>query len=271
MKKSQIALFILITVLALNFTSCEVYAPVSDDALLHTDNHRSMLEHYNAIIQEATETIRLDPNDAANFLIRGYAYFYIGDIDRAFADLNTSIQLQPDNVYYFYYWRSYFYNHIGEYDLSIADISEAIRIGPEYHLWPMYIWRIKIYMMMGEYNLADADFYEIIRLFPGIGRSSYLNLGGLYFHRGEYDRAIAVYSEAIQLGLAHSTFYYERAWVYYYKGDYDLVLADINELIRLQSNNEWLYFYRSELYRHKGDLAKAEADLARAKELGYVP
>jgi len=271
MKKSQITLFILITVIAFNFAACEAYAPVSDDALSHADNHRSMLEYYNAIIQEVTEAIRLDPNDAVNYLNRAYAYYRKGSINRAIEDLNKGIQLQPDDIYLFFIWRGYIYHYINEYDLAIDDFTEVIQMLPECSRELAYTWRSYVYIRMGEYNLADADFYELIRLYPYDSLSLFYRYGLFYANKGKYDRAITIFSEAIQLGLDESIFYYERGWAYFYKGDYDLTIADINELLRLQPGNEWLYYYRSEVYRFKGDLVKAEADLARAKELGYEP
>jgi len=51
----------------------------------------------------------------------------------------------------------------------------------------------------------------------------------------------------------------------------DRVIADLTEAIRLDPENAYLYVFRGLSYAEKGEQAKAEADFARAKELGYEP
>jgi Flp pilus assembly protein TadD len=55
------------------------------------------------------------------------------------------------------------------------------------------------------------------------------------------------------------------------KGDQDKAIADYNEAIRLKPENARAYFNRGIAYQAKGDLDKAEQDFAKAKALGYVP
>ena len=57
-----------------------------------------------------------------------------------------------------------------------------------------------------------------------------------------------------------------------YRNDaFDKAIADYTEAIRLDPNYVKAYHLRGLIYRMKGEQAKAEADLARAKELGYRP
>jgi len=65
------------------------------------DNNRAVAEYENAI-REYTEVIRLEPDDAMNYLTRGNAYYDIKDYNRAIADYETALKLDPKDEYGFY-------------------------------------------------------------------------------------------------------------------------------------------------------------------------
>jgi Flp pilus assembly protein TadD len=46
-----------------------------------------------------TEALRLDPDDAMTYFIRGVVYAGKGDLDQARADFTESLRLAPNNVY----------------------------------------------------------------------------------------------------------------------------------------------------------------------------
>jgi tetratricopeptide (TPR) repeat protein len=65
----------------------------------------------------------------------------------------------------------------------------------------------------------------------------YDNRGIRYAKKGEADRAIADYSEAIRLDPRNATAYYNRGKVWRAKGDYDRAIADAGEAIKLTPND----------------------------------
>jgi tetratricopeptide (TPR) repeat protein len=80
--------------------------------------------------------------------------------------------------------------------------------------------------------------------------------GHLHSQRGEYDQAIQDLSQAIRLDPQSAFPYVNRGVAYDETGKHDLAIADLTEAIRLDP---------------RLPKAKAEADFAKAKELGYEP
>ena len=96
---------------------------------------------------------------------RGYIYDGRRDYDRALADFNEAIRLDP-NAAPAYFKRGIIYDHHrGDYDRALADYNEAIRLDPKYA--DAYELRAVIYLTKrGDLDRALADFNEAIRLHP---------------------------------------------------------------------------------------------------------
>jgi tetratricopeptide (TPR) repeat protein len=124
------------------------------------------------------------------------------------------------------------------------------------------------YQQKGIYDNAMADYAEAIRHNPNLA-GAYANRGMAYKRKGDYDRAIADYTQAIRLDPNDALTYSSRGNMYRDKCAYDQAIADYTQVIRLNPNNAYAYYDRGVAYQRKGNNASAEADIARAKELGY--
>ena len=58
--------------------------------------------------------------------------------------------------------------------------------------------------------------------------------GAAYGNKGEYDRAISDFTEAIRLDPKLASAYYNRGIAYENKGEHDKAIADYTEAIRLE-------------------------------------
>ena len=126
---------------------------------------------------------------------RGNAYGATGNIDRALADFNEAIRIDPQQAKAFNN-RGYAYELKGDLDHAIADFDEAIRLDPNY---------------AGALN----------------------NRGGAYVAKLDPDRAIPDLDEAIRLNPRDAAPLVNRCRAYAIKKGFDRALADCDASIRL--------------------------------------
>jgi lipoprotein NlpI len=156
------------------------------------------------------------------------------------------------------------YVKTGDNDRAIADANEAIRLDPK--VAGAYVNRAGAYLQKGDNDRAIADASEAVRLDPKIA-VAYNNRAAAYLKKGDNDRAIADYSEAIRLDPTVAVAYVIRAVAYVNTGDNDRAIADYNEAIRLDSKDNKSYFNRGLLNLYAGSVDKALADLKQASAL----
>src|SRR5262245_3020340 len=96
---------------------------------------------------------------------------------------------------------------------------------------------------------------------------AYNSRGIAWRRKGNYDRAIADYTEAIRLDPKYVLAYNNRCFAWYLKKDYDRAIADCNEAIRLDPKHAQAYNNRGIVWHEKGDLDRAFADFNEAIRL----
>jgi tetratricopeptide (TPR) repeat protein len=133
-----------------------------------------------------------------------------------------------------------------------------------------YQIRAGVYENIGDYDKAIADYTEAIRLDPKL-KEAYEKRAALYKeHKGDYGKAIADYTEVIRLDPDDMK-YFNRAEAYEHKGDHDKAIADYTEAIRLGQKDGLdaglFYNFRARAYAKKGEHDKAIADCTEAIRL----
>src|SRR6266478_6099844 len=96
----------------------------------------------------------------------------------------------------------------------------------------------------------------------GAGRPSinYNSRGEAYRSKGDMDRAIADYTEALRLNPKYALAYSNRGLAYRDKGDTDRAIANLTEAIRLDPKTAIAYVNRGLIYEYLTDFARARAD-----------
>jgi tetratricopeptide (TPR) repeat protein len=129
-----------------------------------------------------------------------------------------------------------------------------------------YLNRGFAYDNKGDYDRAIADYGEAIRLHPQFALA-YSNRGIVYNRKGNYDRAFADFGEAIRLNPKLPNAYAGRGWAYHGKGDFDRAFADFDEAIRLDPKFPKTYNPRGLAYHSIGELDRAIVDFDEAVRL----
>jgi lipoprotein NlpI len=116
-------------------------------------------------------------------------------------------------------------------------------------------WRDK-----GEYDRAIADYNDAIRLDPQFVQA-YVNRGRTWSNKADYDRALADYNEAIRLSPQDARAYLNRGVTRFAQGQFESAQADVSAAVRLNPNDAysviWRYFAQ----------ARADHKSAAASEL----
>ena len=177
-----------------------------------------------------------------------------GDNDRAIADCTKAIELDSDS-YNAYHNRGRAYHnrgttHLGKenYDKAIANFTIALE----------------------QYSRAvDAAKRSVSHLSAGVARPlanitillietdlapAYFARAGAYADKGDYDNAIASYTQGIALKPNNYLGYMVRGGTYFEKGDYNNAIADYTQAIKLDPTNYIVYNLRGTAYQQKATL-----------------
>jgi tetratricopeptide (TPR) repeat protein len=112
----------------------------------------------------------------------------------------------------------------------------------------------------GEYDNAIAGYTEALRLNPNLA-VAYDNRGHAYWGKGDYDRAITDHTAALRIDPDNAYAYYNRGIAYNDKGDYDRAIADYTAALRINPDYAAAYYNRGNVYAiAKGDYDRAIAD-----------
>jgi tetratricopeptide (TPR) repeat protein len=153
-------------------------------------------------------------------------------------------------------------------DVVIGGCSAVIQRGQETstRLAIAFNNRGVAYRLKGEYDRALTDYDEAIRLNPN-SANAHNNRGIIYRIKGDYDRAIGDYDEAILLENDFPAAFYNRAIAYSDKGDYDRALTDFDIVLQFNANNALALYARGMAKLKKGDTEVGTADIAAAKAI----
>src|SRR6516164_2150104 len=91
------------------------------------------------------------------------------------------------------------------------------------------------YRLKGDYDRAIADYNQAIKL--KASAEGYFNRGNAQLGKGHYDRAIDDYNQAIKLKADFAAAFDNRCWARAVVGILKQALADCNEALRLMPNN----------------------------------
>ena len=119
------------------------------------------------------------------------------------------------------------------------------------------------YAKKGQYDRAIEDFDQAIRLDPKYARAFY-DRGNAYAAKAQYDRAIEDYDQAIRLNPKYTFAFYNRGNAYAAKAQYDHAIEDYDQAIRLDPKYAFAFITRGNAYKAKAQYDRAIEDFDQA-------
>jgi len=128
--------------------------------------------------------------------------------------------------------------------------------------------RAQGYTAKMDYDSAVRDFDEAIRindvLRVGTNGLIHQGRGWALVNKGEFERAIADYDEAIKQSPTTAAFFVDRGVAYSKRGNFEQAVQDLDEAIRLDPKLANSYVHRAVAFQKRGALERATRDLDEA-------
>ena len=214
-----------------------------------------------------THKVPIDPK-VAPLLKRAGSEIALKQYDSAIRTYGEALQMKPDTTTaaVIHSWRAIAYRHKNNLDKAMADANESIRLNPRYP--GGYFQRAAISRRSGNLDQAISSYDAAIRLNPN-NAQSYYGRAIAYSQKGDYDQAIRDSTEAIRLQdkTMQSDFHYNRAIYYEVLGNFGKAIADYDDAIRIAPNDLRNYGGRAHAFEEMGQLDKASGDYERAIRL----
>ena len=164
-----------------------------------------------------------------------------------------------------YEGRGQAYHSQGDYDRAIADFEQVIGLDPEYVA--AYNNRGLAYYAKGDFDHAIVDYDQSTKLDPR-DATAFNGRGSAHEAKGDYERAIADYDQAIWLSSEYSNAHFGRGIANFYGGSLAKSLADFNRANELDPGNAypalWIDIVRKRSGQ-KSELARAAARIDLTK------
>jgi lipoprotein NlpI len=122
------------------------------------------------------------------------------------------------------------------------------------------------YVLKGDHDKAVADFDEALKIEPK-NASIYNNRANARNDKGEGDAAMADFDAAIKANPRYAAAYFNRGNALAAKGETDRALKDYDAAIRNNKRNVNAYIARGALFLASGASAKARADMKQAARI----
>ena len=130
-----------------------------------------------------------------------------------------------------------------------------------------HLSRGNMYRRKGQYDRALDDYNEALKLDPTDRAPTLTSRGNAWRGKHEYDRAIADHTEAIRLDPDYAVAYSNRGNVWSDKGDWDKAIADYDKAIMLNPKYAEAFYNRGIAWEAKKDRARALEDYRAAVKL----
>jgi tetratricopeptide (TPR) repeat protein len=224
---------------------------------------RFALDDRDRALADLNESLRLEPTDIAALTARAVLWLLRNRLDLALADANKAVELEPQNCYTFAQ-RAMIYSTVRDDENALRDIARAIDLGSQ--SVALYVSRGMIYWKNGNLDKAKIELQHALRIDPERTDAT-VWLATIQMLQSEPDKALSTVNKAIQFDPKCDMAFALRAVLARARGDDDQTLADLNEAVHLDPQNAAYIRNRGAFKFEAGEFGGALADVEAAIRL----
>ncbi|QTN38160.1 tetratricopeptide repeat protein [Cryomorphaceae bacterium] len=154
-----------------------------------------------------------------------------------------------------------------DYERAFADLNKSVEVDPEYP--NAYVNRGNVYSMRKEYQKAMKDYDRALELRPTY-YDALTNRAITNALLGNYESSLADYGRALEIQPNNAQIYFNRGYTYFQMRDWDASYTDYNKALQLNPSNGQAYYYRSMVESQRGNLDAARRDVRTARARGFA-
>ncbi len=226
--------------------------PNNTDVYYHRGLARYEIGDYQGAIADYTQVIQINPHHGQAYKKSGLTRYKLEDYEGAIADYTQAIQINPDDSAA-YINRGYTRSCMGDKQGALEDYTQAVRINPHHQQGKPHQPEIDVLLQEIEVNPHDTDTYK--------------HRGDTRCDLGDYQGAIADYTQAIQINPQDAHAYYNRGNIHYDLGDYESAIADYTQVINIHPQDADAYYSRGNSRYHLGDYQGSMADFQKSTDI----
>jgi tetratricopeptide (TPR) repeat protein len=181
-------------------------------------------------------------------------------LDAAISDMPDVPEVRLD--------RARAYQQLGEADKALSDCDKALQIDPKNKV--VHMVRASALHDLKHDDDSVNELTLVIKADPK-NAMAYNNRAWSLASKASFAAAIEDSNRAIKLDRMSSTFYDTRAMAFFMSGHSPEALADLDRGMTLKPDDAACHYHLACVFTKAGDKVRAEANLRRAKLLGYKP
>jgi Zn-dependent membrane protease YugP/tetratricopeptide (TPR) repeat protein len=183
-----------------------------------------------------------------------------GQFDDAIAEYSRALELNPD-LTVAWFNRGLCSLAAGRLEGAASDFNAAVRLAP--HFLDAVAARGEIRLLLGQHVLGLADLEAVLKQNP-IQSRALTGLADYWQRRGDFERAIGVWSDALEAAPEKSEYYRNRGLMYYLQGNQEQAIRDQTTALRLDPTDAIARNNRGAAYLKCGAWSEAQEDLKAA-------
>jgi tetratricopeptide (TPR) repeat protein len=276
---------------------------LKDDSLILTVGKRlidlySDIDDYSRLISMAKTVLELDHFDSHVRRSLGYAFYKIGELDKALDEFLISSRLDPGDTYSRFY-AGKIYLDKGNYKTAMLEIKQALAINPDFiELW-VYLGFIAIDLKdleTAEYAFTQAAYHggDLVQVYYLLGVCAEMqgDNARAYFHYhkalgmdednlsslealasiceriGKKQETFKIFNKIIEVDTMNAAAFNYIGYTYAEKNErLDYALSLIDKALSIDPGNGYYIDSRGWVYYQLGEYEKARIDLERATSI----